>query len=186
MLGTGRCNLLPRSKRLVAVTTTQLAPRAAVLEDFDGFVAAHGVALKRYALALTGSDPDADDILQSALIKLYLSWERIEHPEAALSYAKRIVARAAASHWRRPARREFAAEITDSGRAVQDSSEREAMWSLLAMLPPRQRAVVVLRFYEDLTEADIADHLGISVGTVKSQLSRALASLRVHVREESR
>jgi len=151
-------------------------------EAFTAFVTAHGHALRRYAYVLTGQSAAADDLLQASLEKLYLAWDRVAAPEARLGYARRTMARTHASWWRRPGRRETA--VADPPERVGPDStqpyvERDEIWRLLATLPPRTRAVLVLRFYEDLPEADIAAALGCSVGSVKSQLSRGLARLRL-------
>lgn len=155
---------------------------------FTAFVEAHQHALKRYALALTGSDAAADDLLQTSLAKLYLAWGRLESPDAAPAYARRILARTHTSWWRRRSSREYpTADLPEAAASDPDRlGDADVIWRALARLGPRQRAVVVLRFYADLTEPAIADELGISVGTVKSQLARALAHLRTHLAEEDR
>ncbi|QQS00873.1 MAG: SigE family RNA polymerase sigma factor [Austwickia sp.] len=156
-------------------------------EAFTVFVRLHGHALRRYAYVLTGEASAADDLLQASLGKLYLAWDKVAAPDARLAYARRTMARTQASWWRRPVRRERPAadppEPTrpgpDGAAALRTVDDRDEVWRLLATLPPRTRAVLVLRYYEDLPEADIAAALGCSVGSVKSQLSRGLARLRL-------
>lgn len=167
---------------------TEREARGFVDAAFTAFVETHQHALKRYALALTGSDAAADDLLQASLAKLYLAWGRIEQPDAALAYARRVLARTQASWWRRASSREYPTDqLPERAVAEHDRvADADLVWRALARLGPRQRAVVVLRFYADLSEPVIADELGISVGTVKSQLARALAHLRTHLAEEDR
>lgn len=157
-------------------------------EEFTAFVARTGTALRRYAYVLTGDHGLADDLLQASLIKVYLSWDKVADEAARSAYARRIMTRTQVSWWRRPARRESAAERLPEQAlpgGTDQVEDRDQVWRLLSTLPPRQRAVVVLRFYEDLAEADIADVLGCSVGSVKSQLSRGLARLRAVDQSES-
>ena len=154
-------------------------------EEFSSFVAGHSVALLRYAHLLTGCPADAEELLQDTLERVYLSWGRVVLAGMPVAYTRRALARNHISRWRRLRRRTATEERTVADRALRRSDgcitapeERDAMWRLLATLPPRQRVVLVLRFYEDLPEKDIADALGVSVGTVKSQLSRGLSTLR--------
>ena len=103
------------------------------------------------------------------------------------AYARRILINEHRTAWRRPWRRREVASDAPPDRAVtaiEYDGGREAVWEFVASLPPRQRAVIVLRYYEQLTEAEIADVLGISTGTVKSQASRAIAALRAQLPEE--
>jgi RNA polymerase sigma-70 factor (sigma-E family) len=147
---------------------------------FDDYVATRGAALQRTAFLLTGDWMLAEDLLQTALARVYPRWDRIvrDDPEA---YLRKVIVNTWSSWWRRKWRREqvFAdvpeREAPDEYGAV---DRRAAVQRALAGLPPRQRAVVVLRFHEDMTEAQVAHVLGVSVGTVKSQTSKALARLR--------
>ncbi len=156
-------------------------PTQAVRVDFESWLVAREHALQRTALLLTGDPHSAQDLVQNALTKLYLAWDRIEQRDRVDAYARRILVNEHRSSWRRPWRRH---EVTtdDLPDARAESSEpagdRDAVWAFVATLPPRQRAVIVLRYYEDLTEAETADLLGITRGTVKSQAHRALAALR--------
>jgi RNA polymerase sigma-70 factor (sigma-E family) len=147
---------------------------------FADFVAARGQALQRTAFLLTGDWAAAEDLLQTALARVYPRWGRIvrDDPEA---YVRRVLVNTWSSWWRRKWRGERpTAELPE--RAVVDTyadvDRREAVRQALTRLPHKQRAVVVLRFHEDLSEAQVAEMLGVSVGTVKSQASKALAKLR--------
>ncbi len=147
---------------------------------FAEFVRARGVALHRTAYLLTGDWTLAEDLLQTALAKTYLRWDRIESadPEA---YVRRVLANTHATWWRRRWRGEVPYEVLPDTAAADrwaDVDARAALLAALGRLPRRMRAVVVLRYHEDLSEAQVAEALGISVGTVKSQCSKALAKLR--------
>ena len=156
--------------------------------DLGAFIDARSGSLLRFAYLLTGDHALAEDLLQNSLIKVYLSWDRIRDRAALEAYTRTVMTRTQMSWWRRPARREqLGVEPTE--RAARDDhnvDERDQLWRLLATLGPRQRAVLVLRFYEDLSEAEIARVLGCSAGTVKSQLSRGLARLRERMPGEPR
>ena len=151
-------------------------------EDFRSYVAARSPALMRTAYALTGNRADAEDLLQTALAKTYLSWTRIREREAVDGYVRRVMVNTQTSWWRRRRVDERpTGELPEqpTGRdQTADSDLHDALWSALAGLPKRQRAMVVLRYYEDLSEAETAAVMGVSVGTVKSATSRALARLR--------
>ncbi|MDQ3104034.1 MAG: SigE family RNA polymerase sigma factor [Actinomycetota bacterium] len=160
--------------------------------DFTSYVAARQQALLRTAYVLTGDRHSAEDLLQQALAKAYLSWHRLRDPGAADGYVRKIMVNEHTGWWRRAWRRnERSTEELPEPRSGSpaDSTgrcdERDAMWSLLQSLPPRQRAAVVLRYYEDLSEAETAAVLGCSVGTVKSQTSRAIAALRQRLATET-
>ncbi|HVV31255.1 MAG TPA: SigE family RNA polymerase sigma factor [Mycobacteriales bacterium] len=154
-------------------------------EQFREFVAGRSPALLRTAYLLTGSHPDAEDLLQTALAKTYLRYDRIRDKGALESYVRRAMVTTQTSFWRRRARgREFATDqVPDrpppgGEDAAETTAIRDAMWRSLGRLGARQRAVLVLRYYEDLSEAETADILGVAPGTVKSQAARALATLR--------
>ncbi len=151
-------------------------------EEFRGYVAARSTALLRTAYLLTGSRADAEDLLQTALAKTYLAWDRIREREALDGYVRRVMVNTQTSWWRRRRVDEYATDALPELRAGRDAGDdlvlHDALWTALADLPRRQRATVVLRYYEDLSEAETAQVLGISVGTVKSTTSRALAKLR--------
>lgn len=148
---------------------------------FAEFVQARGTALHRTAYLLTGDWALAEDLLQTALAKTYLHWGRVsaaEHPDA---YVRRVLVTTFSSWWQRRWRGELPhdvlPELPPTDRWA-DVDARRALRDAIAKLPRRMRAVVVLRFHEDLTETETARVLGISVGTVKSQTAKALAKLR--------
>jgi RNA polymerase sigma-70 factor (sigma-E family) len=151
---------------------------SSVEEQFTAYVGARRTALVRTAYLLTGNAEDAEDLVQTALIKAVPKWGRIaEDPEP---YVRAILARESVNRWRRRRWRELPSERLPEGQYVDvDVADRASLRSALAALAPRQRAVIVLRYYEDMTERQTADALGISVGTVKSQCRDALARLRV-------
>jgi RNA polymerase sigma-70 factor (sigma-E family) len=145
---------------------------------FDEFVATRSAALLRTAYLLTGEHALAEDLLQTALAKCWSAWGRIDGPPE--PYVRRTIATTYASWWRQKWRTERSTDVLPelaarSGHAVED---RDMLWRALRPLPRGQRAVVVLRYYEDLSEAETAAALGVSVGTVKSQAARAVATLR--------
>lgn len=160
--------------------------RRAVEDEFREFVAARSAALLRTAYLLAGDWATAEDLLQSALTKTYLAWKRLGEIEAVEPYTRRVLVNTATSWWRRRWHGERPTEVLPE-RAVGDGHdallERDALWPHVQALPARQRAVLVLRFYEDLSEAQTAALLGVSVGTIKSQCSRALSSLRQRLSE---
>ncbi len=150
--------------------------------DFDSWVAARGPAMLRLAYTLTGNRADAEDLLQTALAKTYLAWDRIRERDAVDGYVRRVMVNTQTSWWRRRKVDEHPTDAPPEGPAGRDVTAdldlHDALWTALAGLPRRQRAMVVLRYYEDLSEAETAQVLGVSVGTVKSTTSRALAKLR--------
>lgn len=147
--------------------------------QFREFVEARSLALRRTAYALTGDLHQAEDLVQSALIKLADRWHKVDDPEA---YVRRIIYHDQVSWWRRRTRvREVTVEQPPerTGSDPADVVDRRLdVQQALLRLTPRQRAVLLLRFYEDLPEREVAAILGCSVGTVRSQSSRALAKLR--------
>ena len=152
-------------------------------QEFDAFVAVRSTFLLRTAYLLTQDRGLAEDLVQTSLAKAWFAWDRIEGaPEA---YVRRIMVNTYSSWWRRKWHGEEATDaLPERGHAggAGRVDDRTDLWTALAALPRRQRAVVVLRFYEDRSEAETADLLGCSVGTVKSQASRALAKLRLDPR----
>lgn len=157
------------------------------MEDFESWLVAREPALQRLALLLTGDGHAAQDLVQTSLAKLYLAWDRLDDRAHVDAYARKILVNEHRSAWRRPWRRReiVTADPPDrAGPAIEYDGSREAVWQFVASLPPRQRAVIVLRYYEQLTETETADVLGVSVGTVKSQASRAIAALRARMPEE--
>jgi RNA polymerase sigma-70 factor (sigma-E family) len=156
-------------------------------EEFREFVAARSAALLRTAYLLAGDWATAEDLLQTALTKTYLAWKRLGEIEAVEPYARRVLVNTATSWWRRRWHGERPTEVLPERPApdrLEEHLERDALWQHVKALPARQRAVLVLRFYEDMSEAQTAAMLGISVGTVKSQTSRALGALRQRLSAE--
>jgi len=149
---------------------------------FEEFVVARRAALLRTAYLLTGSHADAEDLVQTALIKCVPHWKRIaDRPEP---YLRQVLARESISRWRRRRWRETSTDVLPEQTATApDLDQREILRQALGTLPPRQRAVIVLRYYEDLTEKETASVLGIAVGTVKSQAREGLARLRQRLPE---
>lgn len=150
-------------------------------EEFREFVAARSAALLRTAYLLAGDRASAEDLLQTALTKLYLAWKRLGGIEAVEPYARRVLVNTATSWRRRRWHGERPTEVLPERPGPDEHAEaveRTVLWQHVRSLPTRQRAVLVLRFYEDLSEAQTAELLDISPGTVKSQTSRALATLR--------
>ena len=151
--------------------------------EFADFFRATWPRLFRTTYGVAGDRLLAEDALQGAFAKAYASWERVraaDHPEA---YVRRMAVNEVLGVVRRPW---FRVERSTDGpeppplpSAEQRTVDRDALWRAVCALPPRQRAVVVLRYYEDLSEVEIADVLGCSRGTVKSNASSALAKLRV-------
>ncbi len=151
-------------------------------EGLREFVLARQDALLRTAWLLTGDWQQAEDLLQTSLARVWPRWERLERDGQPEAYLRRTMVNLYASWWRRKWRGEQPTEVLPDRPAGDDPygdvDLRDALARLLPALPRRQRAVLVLRYYEDLSEEQTAEALGCSVGTVKSQASRALARLR--------
>ncbi len=153
--------------------------------DFAAYLAARQPSLMRTAYLLTGNRHDAEDLVQTAFAKLYLSWDKVRNHGSIDGYVRRILVNEHNSLWRRAwKKREHAADDTvlhgldQPHHDTYDDGLGDAVWDVVQTLPRKARAVVVLRYYEEMSEAETAAVLGISVGTVKSQTSRALATLR--------
>ncbi|MEW2426448.1 SigE family RNA polymerase sigma factor [Micromonospora sp. NPDC047644] len=158
-----------------------MASKDSLEEQFREFVAARSAALLRTAYLLTGDWATAEDLLQTALTKTYLAWKRLGGIEAVEPYARRVMVNTSTSWWRRRWHGERPTEVLPERAGVDEIEQqldRDLLWRHLRELPNRQRAVLVLRYYEDMSEAQTAAMLDISPGTVKSQTSRALATLR--------
>ncbi|MFJ1668285.1 SigE family RNA polymerase sigma factor [Streptomyces bottropensis] len=160
--------------------------KASSHDEFREFVAMRSTALLRLAVLLTGGDRHgAEDLLQIALMKVYGRWSSIEQPEA---YVRQVMYRQQVNRWRlRGHRAETTVPVVpESGTDADAGAEAElrvALWAALARLTKRQRAVVVLRYFEDLPEAEVATLLRCPVGTVRSTAYRSLAKLRALVPE---
>jgi RNA polymerase sigma-70 factor (sigma-E family) len=157
-------------------------------DDFSAFVAAELPGLLRFGHLLTGSPAAAEDLVQTALARTHLHWSRLREPAAAAAYVRTAMARHHSNLRSRLLSREHVVavvpELAGSTAVYDDVDERDAMWSALARLGARQRAVLVLRYYERLSEAEIAAVLRCSTGTVKSQSSKGLARLRAVLEAE--
>jgi RNA polymerase sigma-70 factor (sigma-E family) len=145
-------------------------------------VAARNAPLLRMAILLTGNRADAEDLVQAALAKTYLNWHRIQDRGAVDGYVHRAMVNTHISWWRRRRLEEYPTDDIPE-QAVDDrtgdSDLQDAVRRALERLPQRMRAAVVLRYVEDMSEAEVAAVLGVSVGTVKSTVSRAVAKLRI-------
>ncbi|MFD3498585.1 SigE family RNA polymerase sigma factor [Streptomyces sp. NPDC058676] len=164
-----------------ATPATQTLP----YPSFSSYVKARQPVLLRTARSLTANPSDAEDLLQTALTKTYVAWERIEDHRALDGYVRRALLNTRTSQWRKRKVDEFVCEELpepEAAPAGDDPAEQQAlhdaMWRAIMKLPARQRAMVVLRYYEDLSEVQTAEVLEVSVGTVKSAVSRALGKLR--------
>lgn len=152
---------------------------------FAEFVAARSPALHRAAYLMVGERQLAQDLLQEALTKTYVAWPRLRDPGRAEAYTRKAITTTAISWYRRKSWQgeRPTGTLPDAIAAGHDDAvaQREWLWVALQDLPPRQRAAIVLRFYEDLTEAQTAAAMGCAVGTVKSQVSAGLAKLRARL-----
>lgn len=156
--------------------------------SYEEFVAARSTALFRTAYLLTGNRADAEDLLQVTLIKVYAGWRRVSQAASPAAYARRILVNEFTSS-RRPARftrERLVHSPPDTGVRDPDPDDRHILWPLVLALPPRQRAVVVLRYYEGLSEREIADTLRIAPGTVKCPIRPTGPTRSSHDRAGSR
>ena len=160
--------------------------RRAADEEFTAFVAAHQADLLRTAWLLVGDAHRAEELTQQALVRTYAAWSRAGAGDP-LAYARRVLVNLRTDSWRRRRREVLVDELPEDAAGLgahpardtaADHADRDRLVRALAALTPKQRRVVVLRHLVGLPEADVADHLGVSVGTVKSTSSRALALLR--------
>ncbi|MFV2198197.1 SigE family RNA polymerase sigma factor [Nocardiopsis sp. LOL_012] len=163
---------------MVGVGGTTRTPR---YDEFSDYVGERGPALLRMARSLTNSHADAEDLLQAALVKTFLSWDRIANPKARDGYVRRAMVNTQISEWRRSHLDVYPTDDIPEQR-VDDPTWRSDLADVveraIERLPDRQRTTVVLRYYDDLTEAQIAARMGVTLGTVKSTLSRAADKLR--------
>ena len=147
--------------------------------EFTEFVHAAWPGLYRTAYLMLGDHQLAEDLVQTSLAKTYASWRKVREPAAAPAYARVVLANTAASWFRRRSwRNEHPTETLPEGSTTPDPTDRPALLDALAGIAPRQRAVVVLRYFDDLSVREVAAALDISEGTVKSQTSAALSRLR--------
>ena len=156
--------------------------------DFASYAEAAWPRLFRTAYALTGSRADAEDAVQTVLAKAYASWWRVGRADSIDAYVRRMLINHVTSLRRRPWRSHELTSDAPPDLPLPDPQDRlgdvDVVWRAIRALPPRQRAVVVLRYYDDLTEAQIAATLDIAPGTVKSQCSAAMRALRSALESE--
>ncbi len=150
---------------------------------YEEYVAARWSALYRTAYLLTGNHADAEDLTQNALVKAYLAWDKVSDAASPDAYVRRILTNVFLSGRRplRVTREHVVDDVPEVSPTSATDDDRLVLWPHIAALPPRQRAVIVLRYYEDLSEQQIADALNCSPGTVKSNASLALRSLRTRI-----
>lgn len=159
--------------------------QSAAEHEFRGFVEAHGESLLHTAYLLTGDQQLAEDLVQTALERAATHWDSIRNRCAAPAYVRRTMYRAQLTSWRRRHVTELlCATIPEPRRSAENGDvveDRLVLHDALMHLGPGQRAVVAMRYLEDLSEQQVAEALGVSVGTVKSQTHKAIASLRESV-----
>jgi RNA polymerase sigma-70 factor (sigma-E family) len=157
-------------------------PEQRASPDFRDYVRTRRRALLRTAYLLTGNLADAEDLVQSALAKTYFAWDRIEDRGALDGYVRRAIVNTHISWWRKRRVQEYPTdELPDQAVADHASSSdlQETLRQAVDRLPERMRAAVMLRYYHDMTEAEVAEVLGVTPGTVKSTVARAVAKLRI-------
>ncbi len=149
-------------------------------QTFGEFATAALPALLRFGHVLTGNPQDAEDLVQEALAKALRRWQRVR-PDDPVAYVRKVMVNAHVTRWHRWGSRVQLGDVPEAAAddaGLRRSNDRDALRRALAMLPPRQRAVLVLRYLEDLPDAAIADLLGCQPATVRSQAMRGLATLR--------
>ncbi|WP_433389090.1 SigE family RNA polymerase sigma factor [Micromonospora sp. KLBMP9576] len=151
---------------------------------YEEFADSRLATLLRYAVMLTGDPHQAQDLVQDTMVRVQLNWRRVARADSPERYVRRMLTNQYVD-WRRGSWMRRVLLRADPDDAVpapadhaQHAVDRDQVWSWLSGLPRRQRATLVLRYYEDLPDAEIADILGCAVGTVRSSISRALATLR--------
>lgn len=162
--------------------------RRADEQDFHEFVVAASAGLARLARMLSADPHASEDLLQATLLKTWSAWPRVRKTENPDAYVRRVMVNTAAKSGRRMWRGEVPTEVLPEPAQPDDThtvDDRNALVDAVRRLPTRQRAAVVLRYFLDLSDQDIADSLGCSVTTVRSQISRALAAIRVHSQDDS-
>ena len=149
-------------------------------DRFAEFVRAHTASLFRTAYLLTGDYQRAEDVLQAALVRVYQHWPRVDAMDQPAGYARKVVVNQSLSWWRKRSSHESPMNLREepawNGR-MDDVAEHERVWQAVLSLPRRQRAVTVLRYYEDMSEAQIAETLAMAPGTVKSHSHAAVRRL---------
>ncbi len=149
-------------------------------ERFTEFVRAHSASLFRTAYLMTGDYQRAEDVLQAALVRVYQHWPRVDGMDRPVGYVRKVVVNQSLSWWRKRSSHESPLKVIDEpawGGQEDEVAEHERVWAAVLSLPRRQRAVTVLRYYEDMTEAQIAETLGMAPGSVKSHSHAAVRRL---------
>jgi RNA polymerase sigma-70 factor (sigma-E family) len=150
--------------------------------EFAAFVRANTPALLRTAYLLTGNALRAEELVQDTMVRLYPKWDRVAAADVPLAYVRRSLANAFVNERRRPVHREIAFDVLPEYAEQRDPTgqldDRDQIWQLLERLPDRQRAALVMRYFHDLPDEEIGAALGCRVGTVRSLISRGLATLR--------
>ncbi|NES26350.1 SigE family RNA polymerase sigma factor [Micromonospora terminaliae] len=166
--------------------TDQTQPRSAADRSYVAFVEVAWQRHIRLAMLLTGDRWRAEELLQDSLVKVYERWRRLSRLDDPHAYLRRALVNNHTSGWRRRRRESLVADVPDRAAPAGDvGPDAVVLRRALTSLPAKQRAVVVLRHYEDLTEREVARLLGCTVGTVKSQNARALDKLRHFLDEPS-
>jgi RNA polymerase sigma-70 factor (sigma-E family) len=169
--------------------TRDKARKAQERAEFAEFVAARSAALHRAAYLMVGETSLAQDLVQEALTKTYAAWPRLHDKGNAEAYTRKAITTTAISWFRRKgwSHERSSAELPDRATPGHDDQVAQStwLWECLMTLPVRQRAAIVLRYYEDLTEAQTAETMGCAVGTVKSQVSAGLAKLRQQLGDDA-
>jgi RNA polymerase sigma-70 factor (sigma-E family) len=158
-------------------------------EAFREFVEGSWHRLLRTAYLLTGDHASAEDLVQTALMQTYRHWRRIRRTDAPEVYVRRVLVNCNTSVWRRRRVHEYSTAAVPEIRRVHDHQDayavRDELWRSVKEMPPRMRTVFVLRYFEDMSEADVAEVMGCAIGSVKSQISRGLTRLRADLAESS-
>ncbi|MFI5914735.1 SigE family RNA polymerase sigma factor [Dactylosporangium sp. NPDC051541] len=153
--------------------------------DFDEYVRQRGAALVRLGRLLTGDRQHGEDLAQEVLARAFVKWKRIAATQNPDAYLRRALVNASISRWRRVSSHEVPVAVPADTRSLEDVgatvADRDLAWRLISRLPARQRAAVVLRYYEDLDDTAIADLLGCTRETVRSQVKRAMDTLRTRI-----
>lgn len=169
------------------MATVIAVPRVKVsrADAFDAWARGSGPGLLRFARLVTGNSNDAADTVQDALMAVYARWRRLSADGGQDGYARRVIVNRNISRWRREGRREQLVEVPDATGTLPDHaaalSDTAAAQAMLAGLPGRQRAAVMLRFYDDLSFGQIAEILSCRESTARSYVHRALAALRLQL-----
>ena len=166
-----------------------MSTRSAGVLDFEEFVAVRGPVLQRLARGLLRNPADAEDVVQDVLAKVLLKWPRINGADDPVAYVNRMLVNESTSFWRRGARREVPRAVEELPETVLPDAadrvgERDALLAALRTLPTKQRAVVALRYLDEMSDERIAEILDITIGAVRVNASRGLATLRARMRLE--